>query len=333
MPDRKFLGQNYRFGFNGKENDNEVKGFANQQDYGMRVYDPRIARFLSVDPISKDYPNLTPYQFASNRPIDGVDQDGLEFLKYNESYIKMLIDYNPKLKTVQATTYYRVGESQRDRWPGRTILNGKLEERIKNTPSNCDCVTNYDARVTNIHFASEQQDPEMQDAEEIPENVSPSEFKRTYSENKKRLDVDNSKQFSASGVSNSINKWNGRLVMVEAAGVLLQGIGELYTNSIVKDAHGYQSRKAADVLNLIQYSIQNGTIKKKYLNNESLTHLANYLLYGADVEDKDLEKLAKEIWQGYSGAKALEKLLNHDKATKHNPVDNVGVKNRAGFEP
>lgn len=25
---------------------------------------------------------LTPYQFASNRPIDGIDQDGLEFVKY-----------------------------------------------------------------------------------------------------------------------------------------------------------------------------------------------------------------------------------------------------------
>lgn len=44
----------------------------------MRIYDPRIAKFLSVDPISDQYPELTPYQFASNRPIDGIDMDGLE---------------------------------------------------------------------------------------------------------------------------------------------------------------------------------------------------------------------------------------------------------------
>ena len=31
----------YRYGFNGKENDNEVKGDGNQQDYGMRIYEPR----------------------------------------------------------------------------------------------------------------------------------------------------------------------------------------------------------------------------------------------------------------------------------------------------
>ena len=71
----------YRYGFNGKENDNEVKGGDGlQQDYGMRIYDSRIGKFLSVDPITKDYPELTPYQFASNRPIDGIDQDGLEYL-------------------------------------------------------------------------------------------------------------------------------------------------------------------------------------------------------------------------------------------------------------
>jgi RHS repeat-associated protein len=69
----------YRFGFNGKENDSEVKGEGNQQDYGMRIYDPRLGRFLSVDPITQEYPELTPYQFASNRPIDGVDKDGLEY--------------------------------------------------------------------------------------------------------------------------------------------------------------------------------------------------------------------------------------------------------------
>ncbi len=75
-------GNKYRYGFNGKENDNEVKGQGNEQDYGMRIYDPRLGRFLSTDPIAKKYPELTPYQFASNRPIDGVDQDGLEFSKY-----------------------------------------------------------------------------------------------------------------------------------------------------------------------------------------------------------------------------------------------------------
>jgi RHS repeat-associated protein len=73
----------YRYGFNGKENDSEVKGSGNQQDYGMRIYDTRLGRFLSVDPIMKDYPELTPYQFASNTPIFGIDLDGKELFGNN----------------------------------------------------------------------------------------------------------------------------------------------------------------------------------------------------------------------------------------------------------
>lgn len=79
MPGRTYsAGNGYRYGFNGKENDNEVKGEGNQQDYGMRIYDTRIARFLSVDPLTKDFPHYTPYQFAGNKPIWALDLDGAE---------------------------------------------------------------------------------------------------------------------------------------------------------------------------------------------------------------------------------------------------------------
>ncbi|PSL41290.1 RHS repeat-associated protein, partial [Chitinophaga niastensis] len=73
------LSGGYRYGFNKKENDNEVKGDGNQIDYGMRIYDPRIGKFLSVDPLQKKYPDLTSYQFAGNNPIAGIDLDGREF--------------------------------------------------------------------------------------------------------------------------------------------------------------------------------------------------------------------------------------------------------------
>jgi RHS repeat-associated protein len=79
MPGRQYSAQSsYRYGFNGKENDNEVKGEGNEQDYGMRIYDPRLGRFLSVDPINKDYPFYTPYSFAGNKPIQYIDLDGGE---------------------------------------------------------------------------------------------------------------------------------------------------------------------------------------------------------------------------------------------------------------
>jgi RHS repeat-associated protein len=84
MPGRIFNAGNYAYGFNGKRMDNEVSGIGNQYDYGFRIYDPRLVRFKSVDPITKKYPELTPYQFASNRPIDGIDRDGLEHSYYTD---------------------------------------------------------------------------------------------------------------------------------------------------------------------------------------------------------------------------------------------------------
>jgi RHS repeat-associated protein len=78
VPNRHKATDGYRYGFNGKENDNEVMGEGNFQDYGMRMYNPRISRFFNVDPLTKQYPELTPYQFASNTPIQAIDMDGLE---------------------------------------------------------------------------------------------------------------------------------------------------------------------------------------------------------------------------------------------------------------
>ncbi len=71
---RSYSSMEYRFGFNGKEGDNESE----TQDYGIRIYDGRLGRFLSVDPLAKMYPELTPYQFASNTAIQAIDLDGLE---------------------------------------------------------------------------------------------------------------------------------------------------------------------------------------------------------------------------------------------------------------
>jgi RHS repeat-associated protein len=64
----------YRYGFNGKEDDDEWS----KQDYGFRIYDGRIGRFLSVDPLTGSYPWYTPYQFAGNKVIAAIDLDGAE---------------------------------------------------------------------------------------------------------------------------------------------------------------------------------------------------------------------------------------------------------------
>ena len=78
QPGQVYQSGGHRYGFNGKEQDDEMKGTGASYDYGMRMYDARLGRFMSVDPLAPKYPELTPYQFASNTPIQAVDLDGLE---------------------------------------------------------------------------------------------------------------------------------------------------------------------------------------------------------------------------------------------------------------
>ena len=78
MPGRSYsiANTNYRYGFNGKEKDD--KDGVVQYDYGFRIYDPRLVRFKSVDPLIKSFPWYSPYQFAGNMPIAAIDLDGEE---------------------------------------------------------------------------------------------------------------------------------------------------------------------------------------------------------------------------------------------------------------
>ncbi len=66
----------YGFAFNGKENDNEVKGTGNSLDFGARIYDSRTGKFLSIDSYFRNFPNETNYSFAGNCPIKFIDYKG-----------------------------------------------------------------------------------------------------------------------------------------------------------------------------------------------------------------------------------------------------------------
>ena len=80
MTERTFKKGTFPNSFNGKRDDEELDDC---QDYGAREYSPKGREFLSTDPLiisEQEYSELSPYQFASNRPIQGVDADGKELL-------------------------------------------------------------------------------------------------------------------------------------------------------------------------------------------------------------------------------------------------------------
>jgi|GEM_PF-586095 len=89
----------YRFGFNGKPKDNEVYGDANAYDFGARLYDPRIGRWMAVDPQAGQQPAQSPYKAFLNNPLIYIDPSG-------ETEIIVINVRNTE--TGKTTTYFKV---------------------------------------------------------------------------------------------------------------------------------------------------------------------------------------------------------------------------------
>ncbi len=78
MPERSVGSANYRYFFNGMEQDNEVSGNGNSYTTEFRQYDPRLGRWKSLDPLMGMFPWMSPYVAFDNNPIYYTDPLGLE---------------------------------------------------------------------------------------------------------------------------------------------------------------------------------------------------------------------------------------------------------------
>jgi RHS repeat-associated protein len=73
----------YRYGFQGQEMDDEIKGEGNSVNYKYRMHDPRVGRFFAVDPLASNYPHNSPYAFSENVVINAIELEGLELFFVN----------------------------------------------------------------------------------------------------------------------------------------------------------------------------------------------------------------------------------------------------------
>lgn len=80
LPGRNYSSSTYNYGFNGMRKDDEIHGATGTSyDFGARIYDPRVGRWLSLDPLGSQFPSLSPFAFAANNPILYVDVNGEYF--------------------------------------------------------------------------------------------------------------------------------------------------------------------------------------------------------------------------------------------------------------
>jgi len=75
--------ERYRYGFQGQERDDEVKGEGNSVNYKYRMHDPRVGRFFAVDPLASSFPWNSVYAFSENKVINAVELEGLESCEIN----------------------------------------------------------------------------------------------------------------------------------------------------------------------------------------------------------------------------------------------------------
>ena len=78
IPTRNSSIDGYRYGFQGQEKDDEIKGEGNSINYKYRMHDPRIGRFFATDPMESIYNWYSPYAFSGNRVIDAIEMEGLQ---------------------------------------------------------------------------------------------------------------------------------------------------------------------------------------------------------------------------------------------------------------
>jgi RHS repeat-associated protein len=78
MPGRKYSlpNSNYRYGFNGMEKDNDIEGEGNAYTTEYRIYDSRLGRWFSLDPVNENGFMESPYSENHDNPISFTDPEG-----------------------------------------------------------------------------------------------------------------------------------------------------------------------------------------------------------------------------------------------------------------
>jgi len=77
LPGRNYSSDSYAHGFNGMRKDDEVHGATGTSyDFGARLLDVRVGRWLSLDAKGSLFPGMTPYGFGAGNPIFYRDKDG-----------------------------------------------------------------------------------------------------------------------------------------------------------------------------------------------------------------------------------------------------------------
>ncbi|MBI1836359.1 MAG: hypothetical protein HYR91_03740 [Flavobacteriia bacterium] len=114
---RTVANSEFRYGYQSSECDPEIKGEGNSYTTEFRMLDPRIGRWLSLDPLMSKYPWQSPYVSMDNSPIRISDHKGLN----GEDEVAPA--GHKEAKSIDGSTIYIPSEAK------TAVLNG--EQKVK----------------------------------------------------------------------------------------------------------------------------------------------------------------------------------------------------------
>lgn len=104
--------------------DNEVRGIGNSLDFGARIYDSRLGRFLSTDPLADQFPSWSPYAAFGNNPVRNIDPDGRSFIVSDKSQQQTVLGYMRQQFGADIFKFNKKGSMVVDRKAYRNVRGG-----------------------------------------------------------------------------------------------------------------------------------------------------------------------------------------------------------------
>ncbi len=285
MPGRTYSSNSYRYGFQGQEKDDEVKGSGNSLVFEYRIHDPRLGRFLSVDPLSSSYPWNSTYAFAENRVIDGIDLEGLEYLDADESRI-MVTGGSVRLNVVNfnylARNIWRSAVSNQNNWAKDGTSIGVSDE------------------VANIELLNYPDSPKQSRATDGTTTTRATEANSTGRPDRriKNLTTINTQSSSSSGI-----KIGKGLLAIEAGALILKGGLDFAISKEKGLVMTHFENELQSASRDLQTAMKNGGyIGENYQDVQSLGNILNVILTGVNLtENEEIYNIGIRIVKEISG--------------------------------
>ncbi|MFN3639889.1 MAG: RHS repeat domain-containing protein [Flavobacterium sp.] len=309
----------YRYGFQGQERDDEVKGEGNSLNYTFRMHDPRVGRFLSLDPLSAQYPHNSPFAFAENRVIDGIDLEAGEYLNYKDALVEFQIgklhikleNFNKNFKKAYEENLAKLGKERDLAISNDAFIFSNTNQNDSATGNSDQSILDNKYEITrNVRQTKNNEIDKRQKFEDGGNFLSKKEYSKSYEVTPMPSKQRGLAILFAIDVFQGVVDFINNKAIVDEKNKLDRQIrsiqtGFLLTGDVIYSRESYVSI----VLRDIEKAISMGIVKTENLNVNDLSDIANIVLFGGNgKEGKQVREVAERIIREVSRPEASFKL-------------------------